>query len=111
MKRQAIENGEVLDPRWMKRYIEETIGNKCLHCGIGPEWNGKPITLQLDHIDGNNDDHRLENLRILCPNCHTQTDTWCARNKKNTKRNKYKQEYYYGSRARWEGSGFTHRHD
>ncbi|MGB2240169.1 MAG: HNH endonuclease [Pseudomonadales bacterium] len=53
----------------------------CSSCGIGDEWNGKPITLQLDHINGVNNDHRLDNLRMLCPNCHSQTDTWCGRNK------------------------------
>lgn len=45
-------------------------------CGIGNEWNGKPLTLQLDHINGDHSDNRLENLRILCPNCHSQTSTW-----------------------------------
>lgn len=47
-----------------------------------PEWNGKPLYLQLDHINGINNDNRLENLRIVCPNCHTQTATYCGRNKK-----------------------------
>jgi Zn finger protein HypA/HybF involved in hydrogenase expression len=52
---------------------------KC-ECGITNEWNGKSINLQMDHINGNRKDHRLENLRWLCPNCHSQTDTFCARN-------------------------------
>ena len=52
----------------------------CEECGITGEWNNKPINLQLDHINGNRKDHRLENLRWLCPNCHSQTDTFCARN-------------------------------
>lgn len=51
----------------------------CAECGID-SWNGRPIVLHLDHINGIRDDHRLENLRFLCPNCHSQTDTYCGRN-------------------------------
>ena len=65
-----------------ERLIKEGILTKiCSECGITDEWNNKPITLQLDHINGVRDDHRLENLRLLCPNCHSQTDTYCGRNK------------------------------
>ncbi len=53
---------------------------KCESCNLSNEWNGKQINLQMDHINGNRKDHRLENLRWLCPNCHSQTDTFCARN-------------------------------
>ncbi len=52
---------------------------KCADCGIS-DWKGKKLVLQLDHINGVNDDHRLENLQLLCPNCHSQTDTYCGRN-------------------------------
>lgn len=52
---------------------------KCDQCGID-EWFGSKITLELDHINGINNDHRLENLRFLCPNCHSLTDTWRGRN-------------------------------
>ena len=48
---------------------------KCEICGIS-DWNGKQITLHLDHTNGNHD-NRLENLQILCPNCHSQTPTYC----------------------------------
>lgn len=54
---------------------------KCEKCGI-EKWQNKPLTLHLDHIDGNSTNHNIENLRILCPNCHSQTDTYCGRNKK-----------------------------
>lgn len=53
--------------------------NRCEHCGIF-EWNGKHIACELDHIDGDRTNHKLENLRILCPNCHSQTDTFRAKN-------------------------------
>ena len=52
---------------------------KCNSCGID-QWNGKSISLELDHINGKRDDHRLENLQFLCPNCHSQTKTFRGRN-------------------------------
>lgn len=52
---------------------------ECECCGIY-QWNGAYLQLQLDHKNGNNTDHRIENLRWLCPSCHTQTDTYCGRN-------------------------------
>lgn len=58
---------------------ESLLEYKCLHCGI-TEWNGVEITLELDHINGNNRDNRLENLRFLCPNCHSLTETFRGRN-------------------------------
>lgn len=50
----------------------------CSECGI-LEWNGASISLHLDHINGINNDNRIENLRFLCPNCHSQTETYCRR--------------------------------
>lgn len=65
-------------PKALKaRLIRESIlTNECAICETGPEWFGKPLVLQLDHINGVSSDNRLKNLRILCPNCHTQTGTW-----------------------------------
>lgn len=54
--------------------------NHCEECGQGPIWNGKPLTLHLDHIDGDHENNLLENLRILCPHCHQQTPTFGAKN-------------------------------
>ncbi len=55
------------------------IVNRCDWCGLS-EWRGRPLSIQIDHVNGVRDDHRLENLRMLCPNCHSQTDTFAARN-------------------------------
>jgi hypothetical protein len=55
--------------------------HKCESCG-GKEWMGKPIPLELDHIDGNHSNNELSNLRILCPNCHAQTDTHAGKKNK-----------------------------
>ena len=51
---------------------------KCSQCGIGNIWNGNKLVLQLDHINGVSNDNRIENLRLLCPNCHSQTKNYCG---------------------------------
>lgn len=56
--------------------------NICHECQLGDTWNGKKLTLQMDHINGISNDNRITNLRILCPNCHTQTDTYSSKNRK-----------------------------
>ena len=66
-----------LKNRLLKEGIFE---NKCSECGVR-EWNKKPLNMELDHIDGNRTNHRLENLRMLCPNCHSQTDTYRSKNR------------------------------
>lgn len=64
-----------------KRLLDEKIFfNVCSECGI-KEWNGKNIVMHLDHKDGNRHNHSLDNVRMLCPNCHSQTDTYCGKNK------------------------------
>lgn len=53
---------------------------RCEHCGL-TAWQGRPLPLELHHVNGDGLDNRLENLLLLCPNCHSQTDTWGGRNK------------------------------
>lgn len=53
----------------------------CALCGLPAEWKGKPLMHRLDHINGNSTDHRLKNLRIICPNCDSQLPTYCSKNK------------------------------
>ncbi|MFJ6011830.1 HNH endonuclease [Streptomyces sp. NPDC092952] len=53
------------------------VPEKCAECGTGPKWLGKAMTLEVDHINGDWSDGRPANLRLLCPNCHAITSTWC----------------------------------
>ncbi len=63
-----------------RRLIEKGIWKEvCSACGLGPKWNSNWLCLHVDHINGVPTDHRLENLRLLCPNCHSQTETYCKK--------------------------------
>lgn len=89
--------GTLVDNNTIRKFLVKTRGAVCNECGCRDTWNGKPLTLHVDHIDGNSDNNVLTNLRLLCPNCHSQTSTWCGRNtktKKQTRRNTYTRNYY-----------------
>ncbi|MFH8409461.1 HNH endonuclease signature motif containing protein [Streptomyces sp. NPDC018019] len=57
------------------------VTDQCAWCGTGPVWHGSTIPLEVDHLDGDWRNNRLENLRILCPNCHSVTDSYRGRSK------------------------------
>lgn len=64
-----------------KRLLQDCIlENVCSECGLRDYWNDKPIVMHLDHINGVNNDNRIVNLRMLCPNCHSQQETYAGRN-------------------------------
>jgi hypothetical protein len=80
-RRETLENKylnlpfeDLSHPKKKAKILEEQ-QNACLHCGL-TEWQGNPITFELDHIDGNRNHNVRSNLRALCPNCHSQTSTW-----------------------------------
>lgn len=78
-----IENcPKILHSKVKYRLIKEGyLTEICYICKLGPTWNEKTLVLQLDHINGNSFDNRIENIRLLCPNCHSQTPTFCSKNK------------------------------
>ena len=82
----------------LKKYLIEKHGEQCSECNQEGSWNNKTLVLQLDHIDGDSDNNYPSNLRLLCPNCHSQTENFGSkgqgsRYKKISKRNQYLQEY------------------
>lgn len=79
-----VENSTYQNITKLKERIirEGIIPYKCAICGNTGEWLGNKLILQLDHINGKHFDHRKENLRFLCPNCHSQTETFSGKNKK-----------------------------
>jgi len=79
-----IENSTYYRGHLKDRLIKEQIlEEKCNKCGMETEWQGEKLVLVLDHINGKNNDHRIDNLRLLCPNCNSQTKTFAGRNAHN----------------------------
>ncbi len=76
----------LVGPRNRKHIKGRLIGaglkrDECELCGL-TSWRAAPISVQLHHLNGDPDDHRLENLQLLCPNCHSQTDNFCGRKRR-----------------------------
>ena len=84
-----VQNGTIAQHNLVKWYKKENFEYKCTICGQEPEWNGKPLTLILDHINGIHTDDRLENLLWVCPNCNQQLDTTGGKNKQHTLKQNY----------------------
>ncbi len=85
------------NPRMAKKYLKQKYGHNCSICSIS-EWQNKKLVMILDHINGNSEDWLLVNLRLLCPNCDSQTDTWKGKNKGNgrhARRQRYKEGKSY----------------
>ena len=76
-----VQNGEPLCDETTKKYLIEKHGHECWECGV-TEWRGEKLHLEMDHIDGNNKNNDIGNIRILCPNCHSITPTWRYKNNK-----------------------------
>lgn len=71
------------DPHRLRRALCETgLPYQCAVCGLLAEWQGQPLQLQIDHLNGERCDNRAENLRFICPNCHSQTANFGAKNKR-----------------------------
>ncbi|WP_327183301.1 HNH endonuclease [Streptomyces sp. NBC_01334] len=76
------DTGRIPGSRLRRQLLRRGIEEVCTTCGTGSEWNGKPLRLEVDHINGDWWDNRPENLQLLCPNCHAVTDTYRGRKRR-----------------------------
>jgi hypothetical protein len=92
IKYRNLEAGGSESHRVVKNYLLSKFGNTCSKCKLS-DWLGSPITIELEHIDGNSENNTLLNCVLLCPNCHSQTPTYKAKNIGNgrhSRRERYK---------------------
>jgi hypothetical protein len=89
-----LNTGVCDDNKTLRRYLKTIHGYKCSVCGLS-DWNTLPITLEVEHKNGNSQDSSLENVCLICPNCHSQTSTFKGRNKGNG-RHKRRIRYHEG---------------
>ena len=90
--RDAFDRGEVLYFETHKRILTERFGYQCSTCGIS-DWHGQTLVLQVDHIDGDPGNNKGENLRLMCPNCHSLTPTYKGGNKNNPKQDRRSRQH------------------
>ncbi len=93
---EKFNKGYLINNRAIKKYLIYLYEEKCSNCGLGNYWDNKFLSIQVDHIDGNSDNNSKDNVRLLCPNCHSQTPTFGIKggnkNKKDN-RNIYRKKY------------------
>lgn len=83
---------------YVRRHLAEEQAYCCALCGGADEWQGMPLSLVLDHVDGDSTNNRRDNLRLVCPNCDSQLSTYKSRNRgrgRHSRRERYAQGRSY----------------
>lgn len=94
---ETLRNSGTIGASAMREWLKYYYNNKCNRCGIN-NWMDAPLVMQMHHIDGNYKNNKMENLQLLCPNCHAQTDTFGLKNRGNGRyfrRERYKKGLSY----------------
>lgn len=84
---------KIVEVKFLKRHILKEQNNCCKICEMKNEWNNKPIVFIMDHINGDASNNRRENLRLICPNCDSQLDTYKSKNKNSARKERYLLNY------------------
>jgi hypothetical protein len=84
---------KIVEVKFLKRHILREQNNCCEICEMKNEWNDKPIVFILDHINGDASNNRRENLRLICPNCDSQLDTYKSKNRNSARKERYLLNY------------------